>query len=50
MVDNLGIPRVCRRDTFKRPGLRFETYSGMGHSSSEQELDHLKSWLLEALK
>ncbi|ORY33132.1 Phospholipase/carboxylesterase/thioesterase [Naematelia encephala] len=50
LLKKLGYPTVPAGQTFARPGLRFESYPGLGHSSSPQEIEHLKAWLTEAFK
>ncbi|WVW79506.1 hypothetical protein I302_101475 [Kwoniella bestiolae CBS 10118] len=50
LTKKLGFPLLPPGTTFKRPGLRFESYQGLPHSSSPQEIDDLKGWLVEALK
>lgn len=50
LLGKLGFPSVPKGRTFARPGLRFESYNGMGHSSSPEEIEDLKKWLMEALK
>lgn len=30
-------------------GVRFESYAGLGHGSSPQEIEHLKAWCVSAL-
>lgn len=46
----MGFPTVPAGTKFARPGLRFESYPGMAHSSSPEEIVHIKEWLTEALK
>ena len=46
----LGFPLLSPGTTFTRPGIRFESYPGLGHSSSPEEINHVKEWLTEALK
>jgi lysophospholipase-2 len=46
----MGFATVPAGTKFTRPGIRFESYRGMGHSSSPEEIAHLKDWLTEALK
>ena len=50
LTKQLGFPLVPSGKTFERPGVRFESYPGMAHSSCPQEIDDLKAWLTEALK
>ncbi|WWC72965.1 uncharacterized protein I206_106929 [Kwoniella pini CBS 10737] len=50
MLKNLGFPLLSPGTTFQRPGIRFESYKGLPHSSSPQEIEDLKQWLIEALK
>ncbi|WVN87855.1 acyl-protein thioesterase 1 [Cryptococcus depauperatus CBS 7841] len=45
----LGYTVLPKGVTFARPGIRFESYPGMGHSSSPKEIEDLKAWLIEAL-
>jgi lysophospholipase-2 len=50
LTKTLGFPTVPAGQTFARPGLRFESYAGMGHSSCPEELEDLRAWLTEALR
>ncbi|RSH95212.1 hypothetical protein EHS25_000298 [Saitozyma podzolica] len=50
LTKKLGFPLVPTNTPFARPGLRFESYPGMAHSSSPQEIADFKAWLAEALK
>jgi lysophospholipase-2 len=50
LTKKLGFPLVPSGTTFARPGLRFESYPGMAHSSSPKEVEDLKGWLAAALK
>jgi hypothetical protein len=50
LTKKLGFPLVGPNTPFARPGLRFESYPGLGHSSSPQEIADFKAWLAEALK
>jgi hypothetical protein len=50
LTKKLGFPLLPADTTFKRPGVRFESYPGMGHSSSDREIRDLKAWLEECLK
>jgi lysophospholipase-2 len=50
MLEQLGLPLLLPGETFARPGLRFEKYAGMGHSSCPEELQHLQQWIEAALK
>ncbi|KAK8843957.1 acyl-protein thioesterase 1 [Kwoniella newhampshirensis] len=50
LLKKLGFPLLPPGKTFGRPGVRFETYPGMGHSSTPQEIEDFKAWLTEALK
>ncbi|TXT13218.1 hypothetical protein VHUM_01619 [Vanrija humicola] len=50
LLEQLGFKRLPAGETFARPGLRFESYPGMGHSSSPKEIDDLRDWLTAALK
>ncbi|KAK1922610.1 Phospholipase/carboxylesterase/thioesterase [Papiliotrema laurentii] len=49
LTRQMGFPVVPAGQTFTRPGLRFESYRNMGHSSSPEEIEHLKAWMKEAL-
>ncbi|KAL7414352.1 putative acyl-protein thioesterase-1 [Mrakia frigida] len=48
MTGDLGFKTVPA-GTVSGPGCRFESYPGMGHSSSPEELKHLAQWLTEVL-
>ncbi|WWC91067.1 uncharacterized protein L201_006008 [Kwoniella dendrophila CBS 6074] len=50
LTKKLGFPLLPSGTNFKRPGLRFESYEGLPHSSSPEEIEDLKNWLTEALK
>ncbi|WWC63891.1 acyl-protein thioesterase 1 [Kwoniella dejecticola CBS 10117] len=50
LTKKLGFPLLPPGTTFQRPGLRFESYRGLPHSSSPQEINDLKDWLTAALK
>lgn len=50
LVQKCGYRLLPQGTTFARPGIRFESYPGMPHSSCPQEIDDLKSWLTQALK
>lgn len=50
LVQKCGYKLLPQGTTFARPGIRFESYPGMPHSSCPQEIEDLKSWLTEALK
>jgi len=50
LLKQLGYPFVPAGQTFARPGLRFESYPNLGHSSSPKEIDDFKAWLTEALR
>ncbi|WVR08963.1 acyl-protein thioesterase 1 [Kwoniella sp. DSM 27419] len=50
LTKKLGFPLLPEGTTFARPGIRFESYRGMPHSSCPQEIEDLKAWLTEALK
>lgn len=50
LTKKLNFPLLPSDTTFQRPGLRFESYPGMGHSSSDREIRDLKEWLAECLK
>jgi hypothetical protein len=41
LVEELGLPRA---EGIAGKGVRFESYAGLGHGSSPQELEHLKAW------
>ncbi|KAL7421266.1 hypothetical protein Q5752_004151 [Cryptotrichosporon argae] len=49
-LKKLGFPAVPAGEAFRRPGLRFESYDALAHSSSPRELEDLRAWLVEALK
>ncbi|WWC98112.1 acyl-protein thioesterase 1 [Kwoniella sp. B9012] len=50
LTKKLEFPLLSKGTTFQRPGVRFESYQGLPHSSSPQEIEDLKGWLVEALK
>ena len=50
LTNKLGFNTLPKGTTFQRPGVRFESYPGMGHSSSDREIRDLKEWLTECLK
>ncbi|ODN74426.1 acyl-protein thioesterase 1 [Cryptococcus amylolentus CBS 6039] len=50
LTQKLGYNLVPKGQTFARPGVRFESYPGMAHSSSPKEIEDLREWLAEALK
>jgi lysophospholipase-2 len=50
LTRQLGFNLLSKGTTFQRPGIRFESYPGLGHSSSPKEIEDMKSWLTEALK
>ncbi|WRT69213.1 uncharacterized protein IL334_006197 [Kwoniella shivajii] len=50
LTKRLNFPLLSPGTKFARPGLRFESYQGLGHSSSPQEINDMKVWLTEALK
>ncbi|KAK4685898.1 phospholipase/carboxylesterase, partial [Tremellales sp. Uapishka_1] len=50
LTKKLGFPLVDAGKTFQRPGLRFESYPNMGHSSCPKEIEDFKSWLGEVFK
>jgi lysophospholipase-2 len=50
LLKKLGMKTVAPGDGFARPGLRVESYPGMGHSSCNEELAHLLQWIDAALK
>lgn len=50
LTRQLGFATVPAGKTFARPGIRFESYDNMGHSSSPEEIRDLTAWLTEALK
>ncbi|WVQ81207.1 acyl-protein thioesterase 1 [Cryptococcus sp. DSM 104549] len=49
LTQKLGYKLLPKGTVFERPGLRFESYPGLGHSSSAKEIEDLKAWLTEAL-
>lgn len=50
LLQKLGFTRLPAGTAFARPGLRFESYPGMGHSSCDKEIADLQTWLAAALK
>ncbi|CAD6577459.1 MAG: hypothetical protein TREMPRED_001951 [Tremellales sp. Tagirdzhanova-0007] len=50
LLKKLGYPLVAAGTAFARPGLRFESYPGLGHSSSTKEMEDFAAWLTGALK
>lgn len=50
LLKTLNFPILSEGTTFQRPGVRFENYPGMAHSSSDREIRDLKAWLQECLK
>jgi len=50
LLKSLNFPILPEGTTFQRPGVRFESYPGMAHSSSDREIRDLKAWLEECLK
>ncbi len=50
LLKRLSFPLLPPGTTFARPGLRFESYPGLGHSSSPREIADFSAWLTEALK
>ena len=50
LLKSLGFPLVPTGTPFARPGIRFESYSGLGHSSSPQEIADFTAWLKGALE
>ncbi|WVQ93102.1 hypothetical protein IAU59_000166 [Kwoniella sp. CBS 9459] len=50
LTKKLGFPLLPSCQTFGRPGIRFESYKGMPHSSCPEEIEHMKAWITEALK
>lgn len=50
LLQKIGYPMVPATSAFGRPGLKFNSYSGLAHSSSLEEIEDLKKWLAEALK
>ncbi|RXK38159.1 acyl-protein thioesterase 1 [Tremella mesenterica] len=50
LLTKLGYPRVPNGTTFSRPGIRFEGYPRLGHSSSPTELTDMSNWITEALR
>ena len=50
LTRRLGFPRVPDTSPFARPGVKFQSYPGLAHSSSPEEIEDLKTWLTEALK
>lgn len=50
LLEQLGFKRLPAGETFARPGLRFESYPNMGHSSSPKEIEDLREWIIAALK
>ncbi|WOO84983.1 Acyl-protein thioesterase 1 [Vanrija pseudolonga] len=50
LLEQLGFKRLPAGETFARPGLRFESYPNMGHSSSPKEIEDLREWITAALK
>lgn len=50
LLKTLNFPILSAGTTFQRPGVRFESYPGMAHSSSDREIRDLKAWLQECLK
>lgn len=50
LLAKMGFPSVSSGQVFARPGLRFESYGGLGHSASPEELDDLTGWLKHALR
>lgn len=50
LSSKLSFPLLSSGTTFSRPGIRFESYPGMGHSSCQKEIDDLRGWLEGALR
>lgn len=48
-LPNLSLPLLANGTKFARPGIRFETYKGMGHSLCGEEVEDLGEWLGECL-
>ncbi|EJT46151.1 acyl-protein thioesterase-1 [Trichosporon asahii var. asahii CBS 2479] len=45
LLKKLGFPSVPEDKIFERPGLKFESYPGMQHSSCPEEIRDLAAWL-----
>lgn len=45
LLKKLGFPTVPEDKIFERPGLKFESYPGMQHSSCPEEIRDLAAWL-----
>lgn len=50
LLKKLGFKELPKGEIFARPGLRFESYPGMGHSSCMEEISDLEAWITAALK
>ncbi|KAI9636796.1 acyl-protein thioesterase-1 [Dioszegia hungarica] len=49
ILKELGLPSVPPGEAFARPGVRFESYPGMEHTTCAKEIEDLAGWLKEAL-
>lgn len=43
LVNSLGMPRATSRSDIK--GLKYNVYQGVGHATSQEELDDLREWI-----
>lgn len=50
LLKKLGLDVIPPTEKFGRPGVKLESYAGMGHSSCPEELQDLTAWLEAALK
>lgn len=50
LLHELGWPSLNEKTGFERPGLRFESYPGLEHSVSAEEIEDMREWLVSALR
>ncbi|GHJ83995.1 hypothetical protein NliqN6_0397 [Naganishia liquefaciens] len=48
-LKSVNLPNVPKGTPFAKPGIRFESYDGMGHSLDEKEIRDLSEWLKHAV-